>query len=81
MTLNLPCMPQFEVGEKVLILDDLEKVKRLQDGHGGFASHMKKVGDVIPCSCTTFAVNVRTVNNVKLHTFRAVKLNACKVIS
>ena len=53
----------------MLILDDLEKVKRLQDGHGGFASHMKKVGDVIPCSCTTFAVDVRTVNNVKLHTF------------
>ena len=54
-------MPQFEVGEKVLIIDDLEKVKRLQDGHGGFASHMKKVGDVIPCSCTNFAF-VRTVN-------------------
>ena len=38
---------QFDIGEKVLIKDNMDEVKELQEGYGGWASYMVKVGAII----------------------------------
>ena len=43
---------QFEIGEKVIIMDNIEEVKRLQDGFGGWADHMSKVGQLSASECS-----------------------------